>query len=191
MNKQIRNTKIINIGNTCAFDTLVFWINLIPTEKAVKILDLMDDDLRTLIIRLTEQLYMSSSNNYNLQERLIQINNIVKNKYNVRPESYLSIDEMIFENEKLTELLLNETFDNFKDDNNISIQIVHVNGNHYLIKIIINDIENNIINEIYINDIEGYNLNYIDFNSEKIVLVCNLKLDYLDKLYTKIENMCE
>lgn len=191
MNKQIRNTKIINIGNTCAFDTLVFWINLIPTEKAIKILDLMDDDLRTLIIKLTEQLYMTSSNNYNLQKRLLIINNIIKNKYNVRPESYLSIDEMIFENEKLTELLLNETFDNFKDDNNISIQIVHVNGNHYLIKIIINDIENNIINEIYINDIEGYNLNYIDFNSEKIVLVCNLKLDYLDKLYTKIENMCE
>ena len=186
-NKILKFSKIMNVGNSCAFDALTFWINLIPIEKAVKILELLEPNLKAAIIELTRQLYMSSFNNYYLQTRLQQINDYIKSYYNVHSFEFLSIDDMLFDNEKLLESgYITETFDDFKD---ISVQIVHINKNHYMIKIIINDSDNNIIHDIYINDIYDDILNNI--YSEDIVLVCNFDKNELDKLYDKIESMCE
>jgi hypothetical protein len=186
-NKILKFSKIVNVGNSCAFDALTFWINLIPIEKASKILELLEPNLKSAIFELTKQIYMSSCNDFYLQTRLQQINNYIKSYYNVHSLEFLSIDNMLFDNEKLLESgYITETFDNFKD---VSVQIIHVNKNHYMIKIIINDTDNNILHDIYINDIHDDILNNI--YSEDIVLVCNFDKNELNNLCDKIELMCE
>ena len=183
-----KQSKIINIGNTCAFDTLTFWINLIPTSHGVEILNLLEPDLKNAVIELTRQLYLNSSNNYRLQFRLEQINDYIKNYYNVRSYDYLSIDNMLFDNEKLLESgFITETIEDFKD---ISIQIVNINKMHYAIKILINDHDNDLTNIIYIDEL-NYCKNYEkNIENEQIVLVCNINLNELSDLLDKIENMC-
>lgn len=186
-----KQSKIINVGNTCAFDTLTFWINLIPTNHGVEILNLLEPNLKNAIIELTKQLYIDSSDNFYLQTRLENINKYIKNYYNVNSYELLSIDDMLYDNETLLESgYLTETFDDFKD---ISIQIINLGNIHYAIKILINDDDNDITNIIYIDD-----LNYCgktkhaenNMSNEKIVLICNVGMNELPNICDKIENMC-
>ena len=190
INTIYKQSKIINIGNACAFDTLTFWINLIPTDHAVKILKLMEPNLKDAILELTKQLYLDSSDDYYLQIRLEQINNYIKKYYNVTSYDLLSIDDMLYDNEKLLESgCLTETFDDFKD---ISIQIVNLGNIHYAVKILVNDDDNDITNIIYIDDINYCEKTGHDENSgnESIVLVCNVGIQELGNICDKIENMC-
>lgn len=188
INTIYKQSKIVNIGNTCALDTLTFWINLIPTNHGVEILKLLEPDLKNIILELTRQLYLDSSNDYCLQLRLEQINNYVKNYYNVQSYDFLSIDDMLFDNEKLLESgFITETIEDFKD---ISIQIININKVHYAIKILINDYDNDMTNIIYIDDLNYCIKNKENEENEEIVLVCNVNLDELFNLYDKIENMC-
>ena len=181
-----KQSKIINIGNSCAFDALTFWINLIPVEQGIKILKLMEPNLKKAIVELSRQLNYNSSNDYYLQLRLHQINNYIKQYYNVASYDLLSVDDMLFDNEKLLESgYITETFDDFKD---ISIQIVNLNGVHYAIKILVNDHKNNITNIIYIDD--SHYCETVGILNEEVVLVCNVNIRELPKLCNKIENMC-
>jgi len=187
--QEIKHSKIVNISNSCAFDILTFWINLVPTKHGVKILKLMEPNLKNAIIELTRQLYTDSSTSARLQARLHQINQYVKAYYNVPSFSFLSIDDMLFDNEALLESgFITETADDFKD---ISIQIVNVNKVHYLIKILIRNADNT-LRIIYIDDLPHSTIDSVAaIPDEQVVLVCNTNIDEMDALFEKIKCMCK
>ena len=55
--KIIKQSKVINVSNSCAFDALAFWINLIPTNHAIEMLQLFEPDLRDILLSLIDKYY--------------------------------------------------------------------------------------------------------------------------------------
>ena len=176
----LKQSKILNVNNSCAFDSLTIWLNLIPTNHATKIINYFDNDLKYLFVKLTEQLYLKTTPK--LKERLLIINNEIKKHFNTYCNDYLSIDTILFENEKLVEsdLLIP------KEAKGISIQIININNNHYVVKIILED------SIIYIDDLVyliQHKTKY--WNNEKPVIVYNFeKNEDLDNLFDKINYIC-
>jgi len=179
----LKQSKILNIGNSCAFDSLTIWLNLIPTDYAVKIINYFDNDFKYLFVKLTEQLYMKTT--AELKNRLTIINREVKKHFNTHQNDFLSIDDMLFENEKLVEsnLLIPKDVKTKK----ISVEIVHVNNCHYVVKI---TFDNNII---YIDDLLYLNHHSRKYwSEEKPVLSYNFeKNEDIDNLFDKINNICD
>lgn len=207
-------SKIPNINNSCALDALTMYLELLPEELSTKIINYFDNNLRTLILKLEQQLYIDTIGDYNLIHRLHLINKYFKKINKSRECDFISLDEILFENEKLLESgLITETAHDYKK---ASIQLVNISNSHYVVKLCLKDINednndnneniNKNINTISIknsenkinNDSENVNEKWIylddlpeyQYINEQIVLIHNFNdITEINNVFKKIMNM--
>ena len=194
-------SKIPNINNSCALDALTMYLELLPEELSTKIINYFDDNLRTLILKLNQQLYVNTINNYELINRLHLINKYFKLINNAHECDFISLDEILFENETLLESgLITETAHDYKK---ASIQLVNISNSHYVVKLCLKDINDindkeNINNNESINDNENINEKWIylddlpnyNYINEEIVLIHNFDdIIEINEAFKKIINM--